>query len=993
MHHQFKQFITKDIISLKFASFVSLLAIMALIITAPSFISLSSYTDSGPSKTIPDVSIVSDKNLALTINYATVNGKGQYIADQLPYTLGNTNQIFNVYEYNSGENTESGNKLPVITIHRFINNQNLCLSVDTKDAIFNASPKRRLYFRECNEVKTSFLKFYKNDGIAIRKADFDKTTSKFKLKIFNFGQESTDETTTEKNVLGCIKTNGIINQQKIYPAVGINCTDYNHYTFSLKDKDGNLTPKPELTCEQDKKQDKCIPKEDTTNPPGNEPGDQCEENCDVEEPGPIICTGDDCDNPEEPFVEQPGDRGGELTGDTSISYTEIAAINLDEDIPLDINIDDEIGANLVEELKNKVMVLPNTILDKLGLSDVFNKLSEIQQNFDINRVQEVINRIKSLSSALLNTINQFKEVMMGYFEGIVEGTGQGIGNILNMVEGLFSGIKGGLSNVAELFFAFDDIKNNCVKDDNLNLVKWANCFYDRGVNDFTSISNCTNNNKGGFFAWTTQVIEGNFFGAKYRKEVPVYLPNFKGISECTTEIVLKPRFDKFVDNITKPFKEIAEGVKMLFDVKVVKAMAIQQAGELNDLLSKSLKEMVKQYIKAATAIAVENGIIAIATIFSGGAAAVGFVAKITTFVAEIAFALSKLNILKPFIKAGQFAYNKIIVPIKKVGDKIVTSIRNLKEKMKNFAGKILDKIINKLPEPLKSRLMAWKNNNFAGDGSGCNSKNTVTGAIKQTEGKCPSSNLACTLKNAVSSTQRNDEIRKKITEVQFASIGSMDDLFPTTKVSKSVAIVEPYECVNIVATDETNDELVCGLSDINTNKSNYRKKFINGFEKLEPIIQAKIETYYGERSGKDRITKIICNKDVNHRIPAGMLKDKKELKKYLFNNKVSDINAPEVTELMSPRINRVVHRLAWVACIASKNKSGDSKKLGELTSEEIASCLTTVECNPLYLRDIKSDPYFIRVADNLPKCNNKTYPTYNNIKDKDFKEYEKLYFK
>ena len=151
-------------------------------------------------------------------------------------------------------------------------------------------------------------------------------------------------------------------------------------------------------------------------------------------------------------------------------------------------------------------------------------------------------------------------------------------------------------------------------------------------------------------------------------------------------------------------------------------------------------------------------------------------------------------------------------------------------------------------------------------------------------------------------------------------------------------------------------------------------------------LQIEITDYYDEKADKESIKKIMSCKPVNHRIPAGYLKNKEELKKYLFQNGIMDINSYFATELMSTYTNSNVHAGLWRTCSKSKDTNMN------LNVNQIKECFEAVECNNAsYFLTVKLDPYFIRPFSKLPECKNQKYPVYNKLTNLDPSKFKKEY--
>jgi hypothetical protein len=453
-------------------------------------------------------------------------------------------------------------------------------------------------------------------------------------------------------------------------------------------------------------------------------------------------------------------------------------------------------------------------------------------------------------------------------------------------------------------------------------------------------------------------------------------------------------FNKFKDDLFKPFNTVIDSIKALFNLETFKAILNNKAEEMLSIFSigdekADIPAELKYIGKQAGELTGNSLIIALKlglTIITSGTSSSTLLTTFTNIASNIASqskTLQKVFIVAKLVyKKGleisskvNIKVNKIVKNIKSLpivekyvikGKNLLSKIDELKDKGYVVADNALDRLLSTIPD-VPSKVKDLITQQFQ------SKVDLVTCAPYRLSKRVAYESQYLQIAYKLNSSKQLASINGPI----IANTDKLKRLEDSTKTD--------YGCINIVPAKEEDD----GQCDVNVDKSGssgYRGKFASGFKKSEN--NEKIADYYEEIANQEEIFEIMCTKDLNHRIPAELLKTYKNyVKKYLKGINVYDINEPVVTELLSPFTNRIIHRYDWQTCI----KDYESRKA--VIDKIVSSCITQVECNGYYLKIVKEDPYFIRYSDIIRICNESyRYGVYNIYTSQDlFKSKEKEY--
>ncbi|MGL4758164.1 MAG: hypothetical protein ACRCXZ_02425 [Patescibacteria group bacterium] len=504
--------------------------------------------------------------------------------------------------------------------------------------------------------------------------------------------------------------------------------------------------------------------------------------------------------------------------------------------------------------------------------------------------------------------------------------------------------------------------------------------------------------------------------------------------QWTGQIPVGIDLDKLTSDLFSPFSELKDTFMAFFNPDSWQTMLYSQAEELMDVLdpNKEFQSQVKNqleylgnkmgYLTGEVAITSLKAVIAILT---GGTASGTLLSNAANIAKNLATKVPSLkkgfDVMRVAHKQGLQLTNKLDefkdlrLAVKKIEERLPNSITNnrytikakqLSENLEKIATKSYDSAIeskqkimslakvDKLPKPLQDKI-----------------NNTIHNKIDY--GVCT---IRRESKGLVGYNLNQDEVVDSVQSADLSLIASTNNYLPNLKLSQtdknkkstnnsnSNSNTNPlnsqYGCVYTTEKPETNliESVEC-VRNVNVDKptsnSTYRDKFVDGYGKWDGgIRKIELESYYFDRAGSRTFKEITKCKDVNHRIPAGELKEyKNAVKQYLGSNGVWDINDPEATELMSPYTNQRVHKLAWTSCrdkniVSDYDDNNDSKV--KLMAKVIESCHKAVECNTQYQSLLKQDPYFIRYRDNFNACKS-NYSIYNTLDQSTFDSNTKSY--
>jgi hypothetical protein len=435
-------------------------------------------------------------------------------------------------------------------------------------------------------------------------------------------------------------------------------------------------------------------------------------------------------------------------------------------------------------------------------------------------------------------------------------------------------------------------------------------------------------------------------------------------------------FNKLLSDLFEPITTIGESFKKFLDRGFWSSMIYSNVSELLDSLNTPIPEQLL-YLGTRTGYLLGEGVSigasTLLTAISGGAASATLATKLSLIATKLATRIPAIkrtfNVLEIAVKKGYTIYNDIKLNLSKLpSGKIATKAKDIKSKISSIkdkgysiANQVATKLTNLIPNPtLKQRVITTIQNKV--DDVACvvnRAKYNLTSV-----GNNNRSDLATT-------TIINPQPNQSFNPFNILTINAQAQE-PTNYAINNTQqqliqdnTITPHGCVNIQEAPEQPEFEVLFNKD---SSKKYREKFVVGFRSMvSREDQGKITKDFK----KDDIIEMIQDSDINHRIPSGYLKDKDELKKYLYSNNINDINSPLATEALSKTLNRVTHNNLWRDCTSTKSK--DRK----LNVTQISECLEQVECKLQYKNQVQEDDQYLRyVLGRLKTSCNNNYKTH-----------------